>query len=85
MPVDVLLQAGQRHAGAGGHLGRGDVDRAQRVEASEAEDQLAAEGHTAADQPGVAALRDERNTGRTARADHGGDLRGRARPDHRRR
>ena len=29
VPVDVLLQAGQRHAGAGGHLGRGDVDRAQ--------------------------------------------------------
>jgi hypothetical protein len=46
--VDVLLQAYQRHPGAGRHLGRGDVDRAQLVEAGEAHDQLAAEGHAAA-------------------------------------
>ena len=74
------LQVGDRHAGIGRHLRRGDVDRVERGHPGEAHDDLAVERHAPADEPGVAALGHERDTCRAADAHDGRDLLGGAGP-----
>ena len=68
----VPLHRGQRRAGADGHLSGKAVDGSEAGQPGQAQHDLATPGHAAADQPGVATLRDD------------GDARIAAGPQHRR-
>jgi len=70
-------------AGPGSDLGRFGIDRAELVEASEAEDDFAVEGNAAADQTGVPPLGNDGYPGLTAQGKDGGDLGGVAGAHHR--
>src|SRR5690606_16511535 len=58
---NVPLQLGERDARAGGGLTGDGIEFGDRVEAREREHDFAAARHAAADQAGVAALRDDRD------------------------
>ena len=59
-PPRGVLHPFQAHPGTGDDLAGGGVDLAERVEPRQAQHQLAVARHPAADHPGVAALRDQR-------------------------
>ena len=79
----VRLQPRERDARAGGDLRARDVDRPERVEAAEADDDLARERNRPAHEAGVATLGDDGDPGVVADADDRRDLRACAGPDDR--
>ena len=64
------LHARERGARAGGDLRAGTVDRSEGIEAAQVDDDLAGEWNRAADEAGVPALRDDRDAGAVADANH---------------
>ena len=76
------MQMGEDAAGFDGHREVDRVDRPDPVHAAEGEDDVVAVlgRDPAADEPGVAALRHDRQPRLGANLDDGRDLRGRARP-----
>ena len=80
-----LLRLDQHDAGLAGHGVGGRVDLADAVHALEREQDLAVVRRLPADQAGVAALRHDRRAGLVRELEDGGDLGGRARPQHHRR
>jgi hypothetical protein len=79
----VGLHFGQGRPGPDRDLRRQRVDRAEGVEAPEGEHHLAGQGHAAAHQPGVAALRHDRHAGGGAGPERRRHLAGRPGADHR--
>jgi len=86
--LDAEIQVGigvrdllEGHPRTGGDLGRLTVDRTQLSQAGRAQDNLTVERHAAADQAGIAALRDDRHAGLGAQRQDGRDLGGVTRPD----
>ena len=80
--LGVFLHALQPGAGADRHLAGDRVDRIHCGQSGQAQQDLAAARHAAADQPGVPALGGDGDPGRGAVAHHGGDLFGVGRADH---
>ena len=78
------LYRGQRGARANRDLARVGIDILEGREPQRREHDLAASRHRAAHEAGVAALRNDADTGIRARAQHGPDLLRRTRTDHRR-
>ena len=80
-----LLRDLQHHAGLAGHgVGRG-VDVADLVQPPHRDHHLAVMRRLAADEPGIAALRHQRDSVFAGELADRGDFRGRARPQHQRR
>jgi len=71
----VVLQRPQCHAGPYLHEPAGVVDRREVLQALQRQEDLATARHSAADEPGVAALRDDGYSGGVAAADYAGHLR----------
>jgi hypothetical protein len=76
----VGLERREGDAGADRHLRGRAVDLAQLAQPPEAEHDLAAARHAAADHPGIAALRNDGRAVLAADRQHRRDLRGAARP-----
>ena len=79
----MLLQDGERHAGASGDLGGQAVDFADAVEPAEAQHDLTVERDRAADQSGVAALGHDGDVLIVAKLHDGCDFFGRPGSHHR--
>jgi hypothetical protein len=79
------LQLADRHSTTDSHLTGAIVDRPDRVESPEAENDLATKRNRAADKAGVATLQGESHLVSGTEPNKGGNLVHRAGPDHHRR